>query len=69
MSVCFRCGTTIDVTRKGEFYRRIQGWEAQRSKGGANQIVLREVIPEMFACRACILKMKHKISADQETLL
>lgn len=49
-------------------HQRVQGWEKPRDEGGANQITLREPLPE-FACFKCIEQAKRGISPAQKTLL
>ena len=50
----------------------VMGWEAQRSQGGANQILMRQRVPERCAHIACVRLMvdraKRGIAAEQGAL-
>lgn len=63
---CVFCGEKLNSNMA---YRGIVGWEKPRSGGGANQIVLRKVMPGRFACDTCISLRRHGINDAQESLL
>ena len=68
---CTYCRTTVDPTDPG-VYERVIGWERkafQASRRGGSDIVLRERIPDTFACQFCVDKLKAGVSVAQETLL
>lgn len=65
--VCMYCGKDVFPGSRG-VYNRVQGWEEPRTQGGANQITLREVVPDTFACDACITRRRHGIADEQETM-
>jgi hypothetical protein len=65
---CVLCGELLDPASPGTWYR-IQGFERPRRQGGANQIVLREVIPGLMAHDACVALARAKAHPGQGTLL
>lgn len=69
--VCIYCGHTVEPSHHGTFARVI-GWERKGygdSRRGGSDIVLREPVPDMFACQFCIDKLKAGVNVAQETLL
>ena len=51
---CVGCGERVKWWLKdGTVVRRVQGWEAPRSRGGTNAIIARELLGE-WAHRSCI---------------
>lgn len=44
--------------------QKVTGWEKKRRQGGANQIILRETLPE-YAHSLCVDDRKHGIHQDQ----
>lgn len=61
--ICPFCEEPVKPGAKSTF-QRVQGWEKPRSQGGANQITLREPLPE-FAHGLCIDERKLGIHPDQ----
>lgn len=65
-TLCSMCGNPVNPKSKNTM-QRVQGWEKKRSQGGANQIILREVLPE-FAHVDCVDARKLGILPGQEPL-
>lgn len=65
-SACAFCGQPVVVKSKNTL-QKVTGWEKRRSQGGANQIILREVLPE-FAHVDCVEARKLGILPGQEAL-
>lgn len=62
---CFFCGGQVV---EGRAFRRVTGWERLRGQGGANQIVLREVVEGKFACVFCVDKLRRGVPVAQRGL-
>ena len=62
---CVYCKGPIDGSLD---YRRVIGWERQRSAGGTNAIALREPQDE-WACAECVRKLKRGVTLEQTSLL
>lgn len=62
---CFFCGEQV---REQVAFRRVMGWERLRPQGGANQITLREVVDDRFACMHCVDKLRRRVPVAQEGL-
>lgn len=68
---CVYCGRNVDPNQPYT-YQRVSGWEHKAysaSRRGGSDIVLREPVPDMFACQFCIDKLKAGVNVAQETLL
>lgn len=63
---CAFCGEPVNPKAKST-HQKVMGWERKRSQGGANQIILREPLPE-FAHRDCIDIAKMGIHQSQGNL-
>jgi len=63
--LCGYCGEMVDLTKRTGWMRGIQGWEEPRLGGGANKVVLREVIPHKLAHSWCVEKQKLGVSENQ----
>lgn len=65
---CTRTVYKIDGVAYG-----VVGWEGERSQGGANQIMMRQRVPEKVAHLACAKRaaerMKRGVALDQEALV
>lgn len=64
---CSMCAKEIDPDGRMTF-RRIDGWEQPRARGGANVIHLRRQ-HYVFACWECINSLKKGFGPDQGSLL
>ncbi len=64
---CHFCNREVDVSQP--HYIRVTGWERPRQQGGANQITLRRVEPDVVACDGCIRRGRFAVSPGQEPLL
>lgn len=60
---CPFCNEVVDL-KSSSVYQKVQGWEKRRTQGGANQITLREPLPEL-AHGLCIDERKLGIHPDQ----
>jgi hypothetical protein len=69
--VCVYCKRDVDPNQP-YVYQRTIGWEHKAflaSRRGGSDIVLREPVPDVFACQFCVDKLKAGVSVAQESLL
>lgn len=69
--VCAYCHRGVDPNQP-YVYQQVIGWEKKSvlsSRRGGSDIVLREPVPDVFACQFCIEKLKAGVSVAQESLL
>jgi len=64
--LCAFCEEPVDLKSQGVL-QRITGWERKRRQGGANQITLRQTLPE-YAHAWCVDDRKHGIHQKQATI-
>ena len=65
------CGHSVEPAHHGTF-TRVLGWERKgysETRRGGSDIVLREPVPDIFACQFCVDKLKAGVSVAQESLL
>ena len=68
---CVYCHTNVDPAANGTF-TRVVGWERKgysETRRGGSDIVLREPVPDVFACQFCVDKLKAGVNVSQESLL
>jgi hypothetical protein len=63
---CEFCGNPVNLKARNTL-QKVTGWEKKRSQGGANQIILREPLPN-FAHALCVDEYKQGIHPDQALL-
>ena len=69
--MCVYCDCSVDPSANGT-YTRVRGWERKgysETRRGGSDIVLREPVPDTFACQFCIDKLKAGVNVSQESLL
>jgi hypothetical protein len=64
--VCSLCGEDVEPGARTTM-QKVTGWEKKRRQGGANQIILRELLPE-FAHSSCVEERKLGIHHNQALL-
>ncbi len=62
-----RCVLGDHMVEEQQAMQRVQGFEKPRKQGGANQIVLRELL-DAWGCWECIAKKRQNIPLDQPGL-
>jgi hypothetical protein len=63
---CSFCGESVEPGARTTL-QKVAGWEKKRSQGGANQIILRESLPE-YAHNVCVEERKLGIHPNQAHL-
>lgn len=63
---CEFCGLPVNPKSRLTL-QKVAGWEKKRSQGGANQIILREPLPN-YAHASCIDERKQGIHPEQALL-
>lgn len=64
---CVLCGMRgIDEDRD---YQEVRGFVRKREQGGANQIRLRQPVPDRWAHATCVDNEAHGVSARQQAMV
>ncbi len=63
--LCTFCEEPV-VPNGAQTLQKVTGWEKKRRQGGANQIILREILPE-YAHAMCADDRKRGVHQDQGT--